>query len=72
MREQGPQAAKDELCARVYTENKRLKAKFESVTSSQGLSHQLLERCGEYFGVMFSSCFVYDTANNYCFLEVQS
>jgi hypothetical protein len=47
MKEQGPQAAKDELCARVYAENKRMKAKLESATSSQGLSHQLLERGAE-------------------------
>ena len=47
MREQGPQAAKDEMYARLLAENRRLKAKYESDMSPQGTSQQKIERWGK-------------------------
>ena len=47
MREQGPQAAKDEMCARLQAENRRLKAKYESDMLLQDPSQQQMERWEE-------------------------
>ena len=40
----GPRAAKDEVCAKLYAENERLKAELQSYASSQGTSREQTEK----------------------------